>query len=56
MQSHPEMEGELVQEFFKEIANDKVVPVKCQCGVDTVVNARYMKYIRGPISSCSKCR
>jgi hypothetical protein len=56
MQSHPEMEGESAQEFLKEIANEKVVPIKCQCGADAVVNARYLKYIKGPISSCRLCR
>jgi hypothetical protein len=55
MLPHPENDPR-VNDLINAMNMDEVVPVKCQCGADTVINAAYAKYIKSPISSCSKCR
>jgi len=55
MQPHPENSGPL-NELMKSISNMETVPIKCKCGADTVINAAYAQYVKGPLDSCSNCR
>ena len=56
MSIHPEMKGTPVGKLMEAVQKMDVVPVKCQCGADTVINKAYAKYITGPIANCAKCR
>ena len=55
MLPHPENDPK-VNELINSVGREEVVAIKCKCGADTVINAAYAKYIKGPLSSCSKCR
>lgn len=55
MLPHPENDPK-VNELITSVGNEEVVAIKCKCGADTVINAAYAKYVRGPLESCSKCR
>jgi hypothetical protein len=58
MMPHPENDSgplKALQEAFADL-NPDVVPIKCQCGRDTVINKAYAKYVKGPISGCKACR
>jgi len=58
MMPHPENDSgplKALQEHFAELNLD-TVPIKCQCGADTVINKAYAQYVKGPISGCKECR
>jgi hypothetical protein len=58
MMPHPENDSgplKALQDAFADL-NPDVVPIKCQCGADTVINKAYAQYVKGPISGCKACR
>ena len=56
MASHPENSPE-VNEMMEELAKHSVTNVWCKgCQDWRPVNSLYTKYLKGEISSCSKCR
>jgi hypothetical protein len=56
--SEPMSDGTDASTFFNEIMASEVVPITCgRCGSETVVNKRYLPYLRGnTIADCQHCR
>lgn len=42
---------------FNELLQEAVVNKRCgNCGADTIMNARYARYVQGNLLSCGRCR